>query len=124
MTAVLRSIFDWKVRGFRVTEIVGVAILAAVVVSVYFVKAQAARQSAEIAALQSDISAERQRVRLLTAETARLEEPARLEALSRQAGLAPISIEQRTDLDALPEIAPEAEPEAAELATSSAEAAQ
>ncbi|MBA4000757.1 cell division protein [Brevundimonas sp.] len=106
MTAVLRSVFDWKIRGFRVTEIVGVAILAAVVVSVYFVKAQAARQSAEIAALQRDISDERQRMRLLIAETARLEEPGRLEALSRQAGLAPISVEQRIDLDSLPELAP------------------
>ena len=122
MTAALRSVFDWKVRGFRVTEIIGVAILAAVVVSVYFVKAQAARQSAEIAALQSDISEQRQRVRLLTAETARLEEPARLEALSRQAGLAPISVEQRADLDALPELAPEAE--TTEPAASPAEAAQ
>ena len=122
MTAALRSVFDWKVRGFRVTEIIGVAILAAVVVSVYFVKAQAARQSAEIAALQADISEQRQRVRLLTAETARLEEPARLEALSRQAGLAPISVEQRADLDALPELAPEAE--TTEPAASPAEAAQ
>ena len=122
MTTALRSVFDWKVRGFRVTEIIGVAILAAVVVSVYFVKAQAARQSAEIAALQSDISEQRQRVRLLTAETARLEEPARLEALSRQAGLAPISVEQRADLDALPELAPEAE--TTEPAASPAEAAQ
>ena len=105
MTAVLRSIFDWKIRGFRVTEIIGVAILAAVVVSVYFVKAQAARQSAEIAALQRDISDQRQRVRLLTAEAARLEEPGRLEALSRQAGLAPISVEQRANVDALPALA-------------------
>ena len=122
MTALLRSVFDWKVRGFRVTEIIGVAILAAVVVSVYFVKAQAARQSAEIAALQSDISEQRQRVRLLTAETARLEEPGRLEALSRQAGLAPISIEQRADLDALAELAPE--PETTEATAPVAEAAQ
>jgi len=122
MTTALRSIFDWKVRGFRVTEIIGVAILAVVVVSVYFVKAQAARQSAEIAALQSDISHQRQRVRLLTAETARLEEPARLEALSRQAGLAPISIEQRADLDSLPELAPE--PQTAEPAAPPAEPVQ
>ena len=122
MTAALRSVFDWKIRGFRVTEIIGVAILAVVVVSVYFVKAQAARQSAEIAALQSDISEQRQRVRLLTAETARLEEPGRLEALSRQAGLAPISIEQRADLDALPELAPE--PETTEATAPVAEAAQ
>ena len=122
MTTARRSIFDWKVRGFRVTEIIGVAILAVVVVSVYFVKAQAARQSAEIAALQSDISHQRQRVRLLTAETARLEEPARLEALSRQAGLAPISIEQRADLDSLPELAPE--PQTAEPAAPPAEPVQ
>lgn len=124
MTTALRSLFDWKVRGFRVTEIIGIAILAAVVVSVYFVKAQAARQSAEIAALQSDISEQRQRVRLLTAEAARLEEPARLEALSRQVGLAPISVEQRADLGTLPALAPQAEPEADEPAAPRAEPVQ
>lgn len=107
MIAALRSLFDWKIRGFRVTEIIGVAILAAVVVSVYFVKAQAARQSAQIAELQRDISTERQRVRLLAAEAARLEEPGRLEALSRQAGLAPVSVEQSAELDALSDLAPE-----------------
>ena len=39
-----------------------------------------------------------QRIRLLQAEVAHLEQPGRLEALSRQAGLAPISVEQRIDL--------------------------
>jgi hypothetical protein len=101
MTTALRSVFDWKVRGFRVVEIIGVAILAAIIVSVYFAKAQAARQSAEIDGLQRAIGHERQRVRLLTTEAARLEEPGRLEALSRHAGLEPVSVEQRTDLDGL-----------------------
>ncbi|MFN3537796.1 MAG: cell division protein [Brevundimonas sp.] len=95
------SFFDWKIRGFRVVEIIGLAILAVIIVSVYFAKAQAARQSAEIDGLHQAIGHERQRVRLLMAETARLEEPGRLEALSRHAGLEPVSVEQRADLDGL-----------------------
>ena len=95
------ALFGWKLRGFRVVEIIGIAILAAIIVSVYFAKAQAARQSADIDGLQRAIVAERTRVRLLTAEAARLEEPGRLEALSRQAGLAPVAMDQRATLDVL-----------------------
>ncbi|MFN4296054.1 MAG: cell division protein [Brevundimonas sp.] len=114
-----RSFFDWKVRGFRVVEIIGLAVLAVIIMSVYFAKAQAARQSAEIDGLHQAISNERQRVRLLTAEAARLEEPGRLEALSRHAGLEPVSVEQRADLDGLDalmgdEHAPELAAEAAQ----------
>ncbi|MEH6663614.1 MAG: cell division protein [Brevundimonas sp.] len=105
MSVALRSVFNWKVRGFRVVEIIGVAILAAIIVSVYFAKAQAARQSAEIDSLQRAIGHERQRVRLLTTEAARLEEPGRLEALSRHAGLEPVSVAQRTDLGGLDALA-------------------
>lgn len=110
-------LFDWKVRGFRVVEIIGVALLGAIIVSVYFTKAQAARQSAEIDSLQRAISTERARVRVLNAETARLEEPSRLEALSRQAGLGPVSADQRATLQVL-----EPRPDDAALTPSSAQA--
>src|SRR5690606_35619663 len=104
MTAA-RALFDWKVRGFRVVEIIGVVLLAAVVFSVYFTKAEAARHSAEIDALQGRIVEERRRVRLLGAEAARLEEPGRLEALSRVAGLAPVAAPQRASIESLDDLA-------------------
>ena len=89
MTA-LKRLFDWKVRGVRWVEIFGILCVAAMLLSVYLTKAAAARQSNRIAELEREIDQSSMRVRMLRAEVARLESPARLEALSLQAGLAPI----------------------------------
>lgn len=89
MTA-LKRLFDWKVRGIRWVEIFGILCVAAMLLSVYLTKAAAARQTTRIAELEREIDQSSMRVRMLRAEVARLESPARLEALSRQAGLAPI----------------------------------
>lgn len=101
----LKRVFDLKVRGIRVVEIVGVVLVAVLVLSVYVAKAAAARQSASIAALEREIAETDARVRLLRAEAARLESPARLEALSRQAGLAPADATQVVPEARLPELA-------------------
>lgn len=89
MTA-LQRLFDWKVRGIRWVEIFGILCVVAMLLSVYLSKAAAARQATRIAELEREIDQSSLRVRMLRAEVARLESPARLEALSRQAGLAPI----------------------------------
>lgn len=89
MTA-LKRLFDWKVRGVRWVEIFGILCVAAMLLSVYLTKAAAARQTTRIAELEREIDQSSMRVRMLRAEVARLESPARLEALSLQAGLAPI----------------------------------
>lgn len=89
MTA-LKRLFDWKVRGIRWVEIFGILCVAAMLLSVYLTKAAAARQSSRIAELEREIDQSSMRVRMLRAEVARLESPARLEALSLRAGLAPI----------------------------------
>lgn len=86
----IRRLFDWKVRGVRWVEILGILCVAAMLLSVYLTKAAAARQSNRIAELEREIDQSSMRVRMLRAEVARLESPARLEALSLQAGLAPI----------------------------------
>jgi hypothetical protein len=88
----LQRLFDWKVRGVRWVEIIGVALVAIMIVSVYAAKAAAARESSRIAQIEQDIRENGQRVRLLRAEVARLEQPARLESLSRQIGLAPVAV--------------------------------
>jgi hypothetical protein len=104
MTAplILQRVFEWKVRGIRWVEIIGVLIVAALVASVYVAKAAAARESARIAELEQKIGEHRQRVRLLRAEVARLEQPARLEALSRGIGMAPVKPKQQADEAGLP----------------------
>lgn len=108
----LKRLFDWRVRGVRVIELVSVVCLAAVMVSVYIVKTAAARESTEISKIEREISENAKRVRLLRAEATRLEQPARLEALSRQLGLEPVKVQRRADEEGLAKIAAEHQPPA------------
>ena len=102
----VQRLFDWKIRGIRWIEIIGVMCVAAMVFSVYVAKAAAARESAAIGQLERQIAENTQRVRLLRAEAARLEQPGRLETLSRGAGLAPVKAERQTDEDGLANLKP------------------
>ena len=108
--ATLNRLYAWKVRGIRWIEIIGVLLVAAMVFSVYLAKAAAARESARISDLERQISDNGQRVRLLRAEVARLEQPNRLEALSRGAGLGPVDVHRQATEENLPNLAPIPEP--------------
>lgn len=112
----VRRIFEARVRGFRLVELVGGLCLVLMVFSVYLAKAGAAEQAGQIADLEQRIAAERHRLRLLRAETARLEQPARLEALSRVAGLEPVAVTRQIPPAALAEVAPTAAAADAEAA--------
>jgi hypothetical protein len=101
----LKRVYDFKVRGVRCVDIVAIVCLAALIFSVYIVKTAAARESVEISSIEAEIRNNAERVRLLRAEATRLEQPARLEALAAQAGLAPVEVKKQTELDALPELA-------------------
>jgi cell division protein FtsL len=76
------SVFTRKIRGFRLLDLVGVGLLVAVVLGVYLAKTMAGRERAEIATIERQIKAEQQRIRLLQAEVAHLEQPGRLERLA------------------------------------------
>lgn len=104
--AAVRRLFNWKIRGIRWIEIIGVVCVAAMLCSVYLVKAGAQREATRMAELEADIAEDRQRVRLLRAEAARLESPARLDALSKGLGLAPIDADQRVGEAELDEVEP------------------
>ncbi len=106
----LKQVFDWKVRGVRWVEIIGLMLVAAMIFSVYLAKAAAAGQGSRIASLERQITQNGQRVRLLRAEVARLEQPGRLEALSREAGLGPVDVHRQATEASLPELAPIPEP--------------
>ncbi len=108
--ATLNRLYAWKIRGVRWVEIIGVLLVAAMVFSVYLAKAAAARESARISDLERQISDNGQRVRLLRAEVARLEQPNRLEALSRGAGLGPVDVHRQATEENLPNLAPIPEP--------------
>lgn len=102
----LQRLFEWKIRGVRWIEIIGFICVGAMVFSVYVAKAAAARESATIGQLERQIAENRQRVRLLRAEAARLEQPGRLEGLSRAAGLAPVAMSRLADESALAALKP------------------
>lgn len=102
--ATLNRLYSWKIRGVRWVEIIGVMLVAAMVFSVYLAKAAAARESARITDLERQITDNGQRVRLLRAEVARLEQPGRLEALSRGAGLGPVDVHRQATEDSLPSL--------------------
>ena len=108
----LNRLFAWKIRGIRWIEIIGVLMVAAMIFSVYLAKAAAARESARIAELERQIGESGERVRLLRAQVARLEQPARLEALSREVGLGPVEMKRQASEDTLQTLKPVAAPPA------------
>ncbi len=120
----LQRLFDWKVRGIRWVEIIGLLLVAIMVFSVYVAKAGAAREGVRISQLERQIDDNGQRVRLLRAEVARLEQPGRLEALSRSAGLAPVDVRRRRSEAGLAAIAPVPEPRPVIVAPTTAGAIQ
>ena len=99
------ELFNRRVRGFRVVEVVGLGILLTLVTSVYLAKTFAGRERQEIARIQQDIDDEAVRKRLLEAEVAHLEQPRRIEQLALMMQLQPISPDHEITEDALIDVA-------------------
>ena len=123
----LAFLFEKRIRGFRVIEIAAFLCLTVLVLGVYFSKAHAGHETAEIGDVDQQIAETQRRVRLLDAELAHLEAPARIEQLSQQyLGLAPIPAKHETPDTELAGIARQAaEPppkDAAKLKTAAATA--
>lgn len=86
------NVFEARIRGFRIIDLAAFGCLSVLVLGVYWFKAHAGGQSAKIAQVDTQIAAEERQVRLLQADLAHLEQPARLERLSTAyLNLAPIS---------------------------------
>ena len=101
----LSAIFDRRVRGFRVVELVCLIILLVLVLGVYMAKTFAGRERAQIASVEQKIADEKVRIRLLKAEVAFLEQPSRIEKLAQDQHLEPIKPERETTEDALIDVA-------------------
>lgn len=109
----MTGIFQRRVRGFRVIEVAALAILLVTVLSVYLSKAGAIKENADIVRVENEIANEQNRLRLLKAEVAYLEQPERIERLSSlYLGLAPISAKREAPAEALAELARAPEPKA------------
>ena len=99
-------LFDQRIRGFRIIEVAALACLVLMVFWVYMAKAGAGGERAQISQIENQILEEQRRLKLLRAETAHLEQPARIEALSEAyLGLKPIDAKRETGADSLVEIA-------------------
>ena len=106
--------FTHRVRGFRLIDLIGVAVLVSVIVGVYLAKTIAGRERSDIAKIERGIDGEKARIRLLQAEVAHLEQPGRIERLSTSyLGLKPVSVKNEASIDQLPELAREGPPKAA-----------
>jgi cell division protein FtsL len=102
-------LFTKRIRGFRLAEVAAFGCLTVLVLGVYFSKAHAGGETAKIDDVEQQITEEQHHVRLLGAELAHLEEPARIERLSQDyLGLAPIDPKHETQPDDLMEIARQA----------------
>jgi cell division protein FtsL len=100
------SILTHRIRGFRTLNIVFGVTLLVLAVGVNLAKTLAGRERNEIGRVESDIGKERQRIRVLEAEVAHLEQPERLERLSRAyLAMAPVQARQEATIDTLPDVA-------------------
>ena len=100
------SLMDRRIRGFRLIDVVAMGLLVAIILGVYLAKTVAGRERAEIAQVERQIEGERERIRLLHAEVAFLEQPARIERLSSEyLGLAPVSAKNETSFEDLDKLA-------------------
>ena len=102
----MTSVFERRIRGFRLTEIVALGCLIAIVFGVYLAKTMAGREHQELARIERQMADERQRIRLLKAEVAHLEQPERMERLSSAyLGLKPVESGREAPEESLQEIA-------------------
>lgn len=111
------ELFNRRVRGFRVVEVVGLGILLTLVTGVYLAKTFAGSERQEIARMEQQIAQEAVRKRLLEAEVAHLEQPRRIEQLAQMMQLQPIALDHEITEDALIDVARRHEPPRAPVAT-------
>ena len=106
--------FTRRVRGFKLIDLIGVALLVSVIVGVYLAKTIAGRERSDLAKIERQIDGEKARIRLLQAEVAHLEQPGRIERLSTSyLGLKPVSARNEATLSQLADLARNGPPLAA-----------
>jgi hypothetical protein len=95
-------IFTHRTRGFRTINVLLTSMLVVLAVGVNLAKTFAGKERTEIVLVERAIRAEARQIRVLQAEVAHLEQPERLERLSRAyLAMAPVTIRQETTVDDL-----------------------
>jgi cell division protein FtsL len=102
----LSDVVTRRVRGFRVLDLAALALVLSLALLVYAFKTAAGSQRSDIADIENQIHDQDRDVRVLRAQVAQLESPARLEKLAvAYAGQGPITARQEIAPDALPQVA-------------------
>ena len=115
MTTMVSRLWARRLRGFRLVDLAAFGCLLVLATGVYLSKAGAGREAGRVADVDEQIAGEARKLRVLRAEVAHLETPARLERLSAYVSLAPAQGRQEAPVDALgdlvrrPSAAPSAE---------------
>ena len=100
------SVFSRRYRGFRVVDLVALALLLVLALASYAFKTLAQGMGADTAGVEEQIVQEDRRIHLLRAEIAHLEDPGRIERLSTQyLGMQAVDPKQETTPEALPQVA-------------------
>ena len=100
------NLLNRRIRGFRLVDLIAVAVLTLLILGVYLAKTVAGGERARIATVERQIAAEKARIRLLQAEVTHLEQPARIERLSETyLGLQPMSEKRVANLEDIPQVA-------------------
>jgi cell division protein FtsL len=99
---VIMSLFTHRTRGFRTLNVLLASALLVLAVGVNLAKTFAGKERNEIGRTEREIAKEGQHIRVLEAEVAHLEQPERLERLSRAyLSMAPVGAAQETTADNL-----------------------
>ncbi len=95
-------IFTHRTRGFRTLNVLLTSVLVVLAVGVNLAKTFAGKERTEIVRTEQDIRNEARQIRVLQAEVAHLEQPERLERLSRAyLAMAPVNVKQETTVEDL-----------------------
>ena len=95
-------IFTHRTRGFRTLNVLLTSMLVVLAVGVNLAKTFAGKERTEIVSTERQIRDEARQIRVLQAEVAHLEQPERLERLSRAyLAMAPVNVQQETTVEDL-----------------------
>ncbi|WP_140985919.1 cell division protein FtsL [Asticcacaulis tiandongensis] len=99
------GLFNRRVRGIRLVELVGVVLAVGMMMWVGFSKVREGESVRRLNTLNAQIAVEEAAIKELQVRVAHLERPARIEALATQhLGMTPVKPEREARLENLPEI--------------------
>jgi len=100
----MARLFNRRIRGVRVVELIGVVLAVGMMMWVGFSKVREGESVRRLNNLNTQIALEEAAIKELQVRVAHLERPARIEALATQLGMLPVKPEREAHLENLPEI--------------------